>query len=882
MEIATSRESCCDDDRTPEEISPEVISSFDLELSGILSNVTGKFPIEQLEVRKWKLFGVDAPPVKFNRRVTTIVGPIGSGKSSILEAIFMTLAVSENQNLSSLIATLPENQDKVSFKASGQSNGDRVWSRELVRPGNNPKASMSLEDSKGEMPSVFYVPQDHGLKLPFRYARISWCFTFEKLQAGEYHDIVGKSEKLRDTIDMFCGVKFQAVEKRSSNVARGLFQLTRSGQKDFGAENLSGGQVDAILCLLALSEANAVSTFKSCVVLLDEPGQNLGAHERELLRREIYKSPCQVILVTHHIEMLDRRHLPNGLIRFLVPSDATWRKKEACISNYINGEQLLEILGTDDKDRFQKFIRLPENLSIFFADAVLLVEGVTDVRTLKALDEVWCGEGRRWNGLACLILSTGGHDCLPLWKIFFRLRVILKMRVFCLLDLDVLWTSRKQENTEEKKEKNALGGAVYYFIQCGRSGYWDELLEVVMEEHNIEVKSGPEKWTSALALLGDKYPPLIEAANFLEKFFKKRPLPEILPPEYLNGVIKALNFLLLSNSSFPAFVWPPRVADIEGILLDKTWTTNWLLVDEFREPFLLKDLRRMDLYTARDHCQVQLASDLFNFVQSSLLHAENPAREQHLQKLFDAGPNDAKKISFSSRSEDLKEWYSLVTATDFNGLVGLHSQSSHPLRVAYCMGTEVFTDVSAKQKTLIAEALERLRQFRIDSKGKKKTKDSSFLNVPSLELQRKEERKSSLSKNRPLAKKATSGDLLERFRDCMNTSNFQGALKLLRDGKLEATLKEVAKNPLLEMKTRLNADNYHGVLELLNQDEFYVSLLRASNSQLEKEGIDFDLQIETIVQSSSSGDLSTQWKFCLVRDREIHPACALIWRLKWL
>jgi hypothetical protein len=83
----------------------------------------------------------------------------------------------------------------------------------------------------------------------------------------------------------------------------------------FGVATMSGGQYDAFYSLLCLHLFD--------VALLDEPGQNLGAHERSVLR-SIFERVCsdtkrQLIVVTHHTEMLQwqRKKTPYPL--------RTWR-----------------------------------------------------------------------------------------------------------------------------------------------------------------------------------------------------------------------------------------------------------------------------------------------------------------------------------------------------------------------------------------------------------------------------------------------------------------------------------------------------------------------------------------------------------------------------
>eukprot|EP00762_Andalucia_godoyi_P008560 ANDGO_01337.mRNA.1 hypothetical protein len=164
----------------------------------------------------------------------------------------------------------------------------------------------------------------------------------------------------------------------------------------FAASEFSGGQKDCLMTVLGLfgvrrtdsSDAVAQENHHPLIVLLDEPGQNLGAFERSVLRRfisERARRDVQVFLVTHHVEMLDTVSLPDRMFSVARRlGRGSWNRVETktSIVPICRDRSIFEV----EDVLFYRFCRRVEILPFFFARGVILVEGRSDCNILHALD----------------------------------------------------------------------------------------------------------------------------------------------------------------------------------------------------------------------------------------------------------------------------------------------------------------------------------------------------------------------------------------------------------------------------------------------------------------------------------------------------------------
>ena len=218
----------------------------------------------------------------------------------------------------------------------------------------------------------------------------------------------------------------------------GLFFLNHTGFR-FPFESFSGGQVDAFMTLYGLHYAILQKKKQDdqgpVLLMLDEPGQNLGAHERKLLQERIrtrcQENKIQLLLVTHHVEMLDRDRLPAGVLRGALISETSGHHAEWMRTRFGFRSVM--------KSTIEDSVCNAELLSLWFSRGVILVEGQSDRRFLNALsqwlrraavpdieDKTCTYDGIVWDILQC---NGGGH--------IFKVKNVLKIfKIPCLVILD--------------------------------------------------------------------------------------------------------------------------------------------------------------------------------------------------------------------------------------------------------------------------------------------------------------------------------------------------------------------------------------------------------------------------------------------------------------
>jgi predicted ATP-dependent endonuclease of OLD family len=152
------------------------------------------------------------------------------------------------------------------------------------------------------------------------------------------------------------------------------------------------------------------------ILLLDEPGQNLGPAERRILRKVLKNrlKGTQCLIITHHVEMMNNKMLksPNAVV------------------------QARQYLG---KLVYQTVIldRFPNRawLEYLFAWGIVIVEGATDNAVLKIiLEDHEVTKRQSW-----LIHPSAGHDKAEEFKKFCS-----RCHIPCvtLLDSDTLFSGQ--------------------------------------------------------------------------------------------------------------------------------------------------------------------------------------------------------------------------------------------------------------------------------------------------------------------------------------------------------------------------------------------------------------------------------------------------------
>jgi ABC-type Mn2+/Zn2+ transport system ATPase subunit/predicted small lipoprotein YifL len=337
-------------------------------------------------------------------RISTITGPAGSGKTSCFKAIYLILRFWQSNIIEDSILNCPSGQKrevvnafaKVAIKVKegsnslectlGISHDSKGWHKthQIIPPRDDDDDSFINEIFKQFSDSVAYVPQDHGLGL---LKDTSFCVTNTSLACSS----INARDQGALCADMeFCtGVKITNLANRL--VPRWDFSQIQN--INFAYTALSGGQLDALFTLIGCHGWICNDTSKQpSIILLDEPGQNLGSHQRSLLLTRLMAMlpRKQIIIITHHTEMLDRKSLPYGIMRVNLRGGVRWYSAQTKIEvntptkNKKNQPDKQEEITTPAQVKVWQDANC---LDLYFADGAIICEGDTDVDILSALDE---------------------------------------------------------------------------------------------------------------------------------------------------------------------------------------------------------------------------------------------------------------------------------------------------------------------------------------------------------------------------------------------------------------------------------------------------------------------------------------------------------------
>jgi len=448
--------------------------------------------------RNFMRIGQDGANMHFDESVTTVTGPSGSGKSSMFRVVESILALAAK--LISEPASFSDEMDaliqKVTFlgvqsqglNVSGSQSAQvqtaglklRVGSLEYllglfsarseqeaqfrvveldVTESSTPLMAFEERCATGSVPTTHFLedvvsqililPQDHGLRggvadtVPFKCTHLT---LFPCTVNG----------KAADAFNQICGVQLLHTNVQSAQHCA----LKVDGSPPFALNDASGGQWDCFFTLCAafgLEDAQRVNS-QPAVVLLDEPGQNLSPFQREQLRSFIHEiSPAQqVIVVTHHSEMLDRRGLPYNVLR--LHTVAALKGVRFGFSTQIQTsfrsvrkELLTQHQATFWKSNARRIWSKADNLSALFAPGFLIVEGSTDERVLHCLDALLRNEPDLGTTLGLAFTYSGLQ-----WKIIsgdgihvaarVHLAVALEMPFFFVYDFDKMFQPDESRN----------------------------------------------------------------------------------------------------------------------------------------------------------------------------------------------------------------------------------------------------------------------------------------------------------------------------------------------------------------------------------------------------------------------------------------------------
>ena len=378
---------------------------------------------------------------------------------------------------------------------------------------------------------TLFVPQDKG----FRYVHPARAVDKNSLSdSAGFLRRDSFDDKMRDEADTIITSLLRG------NAVRAQEAMQRIGSARFKELfcQLSGGEQDAVLIAVALS-FNLRGTL-----LLDEPGQNLDAAARSQLRRIIHRalrhnSELSIIIVTHHVEILDPNTLPAGIVYISINS-SPFNKARQSIVKARSAKKPTEAVDWQRLD----------SLQIYFAEGVILVEGKNDVRVLSTVDQELvklCSANaehpqfRQYRGLRWHVFECGGKETMA-----GRSALCADLEVNCvsLGDLDAAYQyhskkDRGQDYLASEGHQQHDGGHVALSLQyakpnTGKVQAFERFLSLEVAKTGAGVSRADDV-------------AVVQMRAFVNNFFRS------------------------TNQSISLkLFWPPQVATLEGLFVDNS------------------------------------------------------------------------------------------------------------------------------------------------------------------------------------------------------------------------------------------------------------------------------------------------------------------------
>jgi hypothetical protein len=250
---------------------------------------------------------------------------------------------------------------------------------------------------------MLIVPQDHGLRVPSTINRQYLCDENGLLYIKHEDTKMAEKRQLKLSSDIIDGMKsICQLDFKEDTSKDKVYADTKVWSRVkgiyFASEGFSGGQWDCFFTLCGLFGVdNGFLNKNPSIVLLDEPGQNLGAHQREMLRKLIEgrARSCQVPIITHHIEMLDPKSLPIQIVRVSIDSTKWCGIRK-------DSRQVRIICEAVEEKEFETKSHLKgiahslwsqvDNLSAIFAYGFIIVEGLSDKNVLECINDIFADD----------------------------------------------------------------------------------------------------------------------------------------------------------------------------------------------------------------------------------------------------------------------------------------------------------------------------------------------------------------------------------------------------------------------------------------------------------------------------------------------------------
>jgi len=447
-----------------------------------------------LFARNYLQFGDEETVARFTGDWTTITGPSGSGKTTLVTLLLHVLEVFQDNSsirpvtlvnksytknsgesagkIEAFAAALfshekwedingrkePSNGFVIGFHITEESKVAKCLFRASISSFFEPNLTTKMKnptvqgfDLEQIIGVILMVPQDHGLRVNQELNRK--FYASHRTLFGDRHS---PNDQVIEHFRQLSGIEID--KKKDISYEEQVLRMTvtpeseKIPQNPFSFKQCSGGQLDAYfsLCGTFGFKVSKTLNINPMIVVLDEPGQNLGAHQREKLREILRKKEGQIIVVTHHIEMLYREELPNNVMRFSLALDY-FKLKNGNAKR--NGQKHIVIKTVQlSKEKLGKFgdnsiWRRTDLLTAYFSFGLVIVEGESDYQVLQNLQDIL---GREYFHLKWLVVIGDGEHAKD--KQLFA--ECLDLPYVKISDFDVILSvgSKKEKKDDEKKE----------------------------------------------------------------------------------------------------------------------------------------------------------------------------------------------------------------------------------------------------------------------------------------------------------------------------------------------------------------------------------------------------------------------------------------------
>ncbi len=252
------------------------------------------------------------------------------------------------------------------------------------------------------------------------------------------------------------------------------------------AERMGSGIQSAVV--ISLLQTYRELRKENAVLLFEEPELFLHPHGRRHLFRllcDLAGNGTQVLYTTHSQDFVDLTKLDNVSLVSSTPEDGT-----------IVDAPDSPAIGDDWKEKLKiaKHFASPRN-EVFFADSVVLVEGVTEKGAIEILTEL-SEPAVELDKLNCSILEVGGKPALP---IMIEVVKALHKNILVIYDTDTHLTKEndiKRNNTLNEAIENAVNG-------YGQTHTFDPYLEEAVGVAGESKKEKDRKMREFLGKFGE-------------------------------------------------------------------------------------------------------------------------------------------------------------------------------------------------------------------------------------------------------------------------------------------------------------------------------------------------------------------------------------------